>query len=207
MTPHRIKLLEEINFVWNAQEDAWCRQMAQLRRFHAKHGHCNVQVGNSDYPKLGLWIKEQRRHYMSIKNGKSSPMTLDRFRQLSEIGFCYDTHEAIWQERLSELYEFKRVHGHCGVSSSNVDARLLVWVHHQRRQHRKLMLGLPSHLTDARMQELDRLDFVWSPRIGRNKINHDEDDSDATISDYSSSDHIGSDADESGPPVKKLRMI
>ena len=211
MTPQRLKLLEELDFVWNAQEDAWCRQMARLRRFHAEHGHCNVQVGNPDYPKLGLWVKEQRRHYMLMKSGKSSLLTFDRYRQLSEVEFCYDSNESIWQCRMSEMCEFKRVHGHCLVSSSNASAKLSVWVHHQRRQYRKMTLGLPCHITAERVNALDSLNFVWSPRMGRHSKKHDADDSDADTntddvsSDIGTDENSGSDVDEPDPPVKKRR--
>ncbi len=213
MTPQRLNLLEELNFVWNAQEDAWCRQMALLRKFNAENGHCNAQVGNPDYPKLGLWIKEQRRHYMAMKSGKSSLLTFDRYRQLSDVGFCYDSHETIRQRRLAELCEFKRVHGHCGVSSSNASAKLSVWVHHQRRQYRKMTLGLPCHITAERVQELDSIGFVWSPRMGRHTKKYDADDCDADTtgstddisSDLGTDENSGSDTDEPDSPVKKRR--
>jgi Helicase associated domain len=207
MTPYRIKRLEELDFVWNAQEDAWRRQMKLLGKFHAENGHCNVQVNNPDYPKLGLWIKEQRRHYILMKQGKPSLLTLDRFRQLSDLDFCYDTHESIWQQRFAELVEFKRFHGHCGVSSSNATPKLSVWVHHQRRQYRKMKLGLQCHMSQERSQALDSVGFTWSPRKGRHTITQGTDDRDATDTDDgsidpTSDDECSSDAGAS-PPVKK----
>jgi Helicase associated domain len=213
ITPYRIKLLDELDFVWNAQEEAWRRQMKLLRKFHSEYGHCNVQIHNPDYPKLGLWVKEQRRHYMLMKQGRTSHMTLDRFRQLSELDFCYDTHESTWQQRLSELEEFKRVNGNCVVSSSNANAKLAVWVHHQRRQYKKMLLGLPSHMSQERMKALNDIDFVWFPRKKPGNLDRDAFDSDDNDADdsstYPKSDDSASDEGDtvivSCPPAKRRK--
>ena len=211
ITPHRIKLLDELDFVWNAQEEAWRRQMKLLSKFHSEYGHCNVQLNNPDYPKLGLWVKEQRRHYMLMKQGRPSHMTLDRYRQLSELDFCYDTHESTWQHRLAELEEFKRNHGNCVVSSNNANSKLAVWVHHQRRQYKKLLLGLPSHMSQDRMKALNDIGFVWFPRKKPGNAEHDACDSDANEEDDVSidpkTDDSVSDADEYCPPVNKRQKI
>ena len=213
ISPQRIKLLDELGFVWNAQEEAWLRQIKLLRKFHAENGHCNVQLNNPDYPKLGLWVKEQRRHYMLMKQGRPSHMTLDRFRQLSEMDFCYDTHESTWQNRLAELEEFKRIHGNCVVSSSNANAKLAVWVHHQRRQYKKLLLGLPSHMSQERMKALNDIGFVWFPRKkpeNREEVTYESDDAfeaDDIFDDDPKSDGTGSKSDTSEycPTQKKRR--
>jgi hypothetical protein len=187
--------------------------MKLLCKFHAEYGHCNVQPSNPDYPKLGLWVKEQRRHYMLMKQGRPSHMTLERFRQLSALDFCYDTHEATWQHRLAELEEFKRIHGNCVVSNSNANAKLSVWVHHQRRQYKKLLLGLPSHMSQDRMTALNDIGFVWFPRKKTGKqetfgsdthdadddsIDRNEDSSTGSVSDYGSAYY---------PPTKKRRKL
>jgi hypothetical protein len=51
--PQRVKLLDEIGFVWNAQEAAWERQLTDLKEFREQEGHCLVPVGHSKFPKLG----------------------------------------------------------------------------------------------------------------------------------------------------------
>ena len=213
ITPHRIKLLNKLDFVWNAQEEAWCRQMKLLCKFHAEYGHCNVQLNNPNYSKLGLWVKEQRRHYMLMKQGRPSHMTLDRFRQLCELDFCYDSHESKWQHRLTKLKEFKRIHGNCFVSCSNANARLVVWVHHQRRQYKKLLLGLPSRMSQERMKALNDIGFTWFPRKKRGKIeqeknDHDSFDADDVSIDPSEDDSsTGSSESDAGAyrPAKKGR--
>jgi hypothetical protein len=182
ITEQRINLLNELDFVWNAQEEAWQRQINQLKEFHCIYGHCNVPIDSVKYPKLGLWIKEQRRHYTLMKQGKPSHMTIERYQQLSALDFCYDTHESTWKQRLEELQEFKRINGTCAVPCNYSNSKLAVWVHHQRRQYKKMKLGDASHMTSERVEALNQIGFVWSPR--KKNCNDDE-----SIGGYSDTDY------------------
>lgn len=158
-------MLDDLDFAWNAQEAAWDRHMKDLRSFRAENNHCHVPLNHTAYPKLGLWVKEQRRHYTLMKQGKQSHMTKDRIAELDSIGFCWDTHEATWLERLRELSEFREKHGNCVVPTNFSDnPKLSTWVHHQRRQYKKFMEGKPCHITEKRIQALESLGFVWYPR-------------------------------------------
>jgi hypothetical protein len=165
ITQDRIALLNDLDFAWNAQEAAWDRHMSALCRFREEHGHCLVPLNDPDYPKLGLWVKEQRRHFTLMKQGKTSHMTLERASELDGVGFCWDTHEAIWLERLRELSSYKAKYGTCVVPTNYPEnPKLGTWVHHQRRQYKLFQEGSPSHITRERIMALERLGFVWNPR-------------------------------------------
>ena len=167
MIPERIALLDELGFVWNAQEAAWDRQLADIKAFQAKYGHCLVTVGHAEYPKLGSWVKEQRRHYVLLQQGKTSNMSTERAAKLDAIGFCWNTHQALWLERFHELSDYKKLHGHSVVPTKcQENQRLGTWVHHQRREYKKYQLGKPSHMTAERIKALESLEFVWYPRDG-----------------------------------------
>ena len=171
--------------------------MKDLRTFRKDHGHCHVPLNHPKYPKLGLWVKEQRRHYTLMKQGKQSHMTDDRIAELDTIGFCWDTHEATWLERLRELTEFRESHGSCVVPTSfSENPKLGTWVHHQRRQYKKFKEGLPCHITEERIRALESLGFVWYPR----DKNQTQD-----ISDGSDSEHDLSSLDLR--PKKRQRCI
>ena len=179
ISSNRIKLLEGIGFAWNAQEAAWMRRLTDLKRFWNENGHGNVSLNDLQYPKLGLWIKEQRRHYSLMKQGKPTHMTDERVAHLESIGFCWDTHESTWQERLRELAEFKDRFGSCVVPTTyKENPKLGTWVHHQRRQYKRAREGKASHMTQDRIKALDGLGFVWYPRDNKPLPN--------TISDASS---------------------
>jgi hypothetical protein len=168
ITPERITLLSGIDFAWNAQEAAWARHMTDLKRFREEAGHCHVPLSHDRYPRLGLWVKEQRRHYTLLKQGKQSHMTPKRANELDKIGFCWDTHEATWLERLRELTEYKEKYGNCAVPTNCTEnPKLGTWVHHQRRQRRRFKDGKRCHITLERITALDQLGFVWYPRSNR----------------------------------------
>ena len=171
ITAERIALLEHVDFAWNAQEAAWERHMADLKAFKEENGDCLVPVNHPNYPKLGLWVKEQRRHFNFLKRGKPSHMTDSRYVELSGLGFCWDTQEAVWGERLRELKQFKVKNGHSMVPTHySTNPRLGTWVHHQRRQYREYKRDKPCHITHERIAALDRIGFIWHPRDQVSKV-------------------------------------
>lgn len=165
ITSERIALLDRVGFAWNAQEEAWKRRIQDLRSFKAEHGHCNCPLNDLKYPKLGLWVKEQRRHYTLMKQGKQSHMTEARSAELDALDFCWDTHENTWAARLDDLQKFKAKYGHCICPTNYAEnPKLGTWIHHQRRQYKKFKGGKPCHITAERIKALDSLGFVWHPR-------------------------------------------
>ena len=174
MTQERIDLLNTVHFAWNAQEAAWDRHVQDLKDFRDKYGHCHVPLNQDEYPKLGLWVKEQRRHYTLFQQGKSSHMTLERSRELDALGFCWDTQEASWLERLGQLLAYKQAKGDCLVPAGwSENPKLSSWVHHQRRQYKKWIKGQPCHITEARIRTLEKMGFCWNARDNNNKIDSD----------------------------------
>lgn len=181
----RIRILEKLDFAWNAQEAAWDRQLNDLIKFRQENGHCHVPLSHTKFPRLGLWVKEQRRHYSLRKQGKKSHMTDQRIKALTGVGFCWDTHEAIWMERFRELTEFKEKYGTCLVPTGySNNPKLGTWVHHQRRQYKKRKCGKSDcHITKERIQALESLGFVWHPRedtMNSSSVSSDEEDEESS---------------------------
>ncbi|KAI2495666.1 hypothetical protein MHU86_18850 [Fragilaria crotonensis] len=140
ITSRRIELLDKIGFAWNAQEAAWERHITDLKAFKAENGDCLVPLNHPKYPKLGLWVKEQRRHYTLMKQAKPSHMTEERARAL--------TPSASAGTRTKQ---------------SGASVSLGTWVHHQRRQYKNTRReGLV--ISQIREFELDDVGFVWYPR-------------------------------------------
>lgn len=168
ITPERVAALDELEFAWNAQEAAWARHYSDLQAYKAKFGDCLVPLSYTDRPQLGLWVKEQRRHYMLLVQGRKSHMTQARIAQLESVGFVWDSHEATWWDRFNDLKAYQAVHGNCMVPTKyQPNPRLGTWVHHQRRQYRKLKHGKTSHMTHERMEALESIGFCWTPRSGK----------------------------------------
>jgi hypothetical protein len=165
ITTERVAMLDELHFAWSAQEAAWDRHMNDLKDFREHNGHCHVPLNHPEYAKLGLWVKEQRRHYTLMKQGKQTHMTQERIEELDSLAFCWDTHGATWLERFRELFKFRERHGSCVVPNDYTEnPKLGTWVQHQRRQYKKFKEGKPCYITEERIRALETLDFIWYPR-------------------------------------------
>eukprot|EP00980_Cylindrotheca_fusiformis_P029472 scaffold23479_cov143-Cylindrotheca_fusiformis.AAC.22 len=86
----RIRKLDEIGFVWDAQELVWQTRFAELLEFKQNHGHCSVSYKYPHNQKLATWVKCQRRQYQLLQAGKQSHMTSKRVRLLEEAGFVWN---------------------------------------------------------------------------------------------------------------------
>jgi hypothetical protein len=87
-------------------------------------------------------------------------MTLSRIQALESSGFEWDSCSTAWEDRLTELAEYRKIHGHCNVPkrySENI--KLGYWVSRQRFQYRLYREGKPSNMTALRIQALKRLGF------------------------------------------------
>jgi hypothetical protein len=67
-----------------------------------------------------------------------------------------------WEDRLIELADYRRVHGHCNVPKNyHGNTQLVYWLGTQRREYRLHQEGKKSHMTTSRIQELESLGFEW----------------------------------------------
>lgn len=71
-----------------------------------------------------------------------------------------------WNEKYSELMEYKATYGHCNIpyNSSSVSRELAEWVKRQRHQHKLKLEGRHSALTDERENLLNQIGFCWDSR-------------------------------------------
>lgn len=155
LTEDQRRRLEEIGFVWNPMETNWQRMFEALVDYKRTHGHCNVPPRWKENRELATWVTVQRR---AKKTGIARE---DRVKKLEKIGFVWDRHESLWEERFQTLVEYKQTHGHCRVPQSyRRDPPLGVWVHSQRRGKKA------GALNEERRQRLSEIGFEWdaSPR-------------------------------------------
>jgi hypothetical protein len=132
MTTFRIQALESLDFDWGLT--AWEDYFSELADYQKIHGHCNVPKSYSENTKLTDWVAAQRETYRLHLEGKTSPMTPFFIQELECLGFEWDS----WEDRFSELADFREIHGHCSVLKSNSDNSMLNnWAETQRKQYRK----------------------------------------------------------------------
>jgi hypothetical protein len=89
--------------------------LSELADYRKIHGHCNVPYNYSENSKLANWVTNQRSHYRLHVEGKQSPMTLSRIRALANSAFQWVVRVTTWEDRLSDLADYRKIHGHCNV--------------------------------------------------------------------------------------------
>ena len=148
MTPEKIGLLNQLDFVWDKNEVQWRSRLKELADFRQEFGHCNVQM---KYGTLGQWCTKQRREYHC---GKMNPSRIDR---LNEIGFQWDISEHNFQESLQKLREFKDENG--GQWPKVTDGSLGSWFYSRRKEYLSWCRGESTPLSEAHRSALEGIGF------------------------------------------------
>ncbi len=153
LSEDRIQRLNQIGFVWDNLNASWEKKFAELEAFRESYGHCNVPTGWHKNPQLATWVTVQRQCR------RENRLSEDRIQRLNQIGFVWDLHDKLWEEKFLELRAFKAIHGHCNVPDSwSENQKLGNWVHNQRAFRKK------RQLSEDRIQRLDEIGLVWDSR-------------------------------------------
>lgn len=123
----------------------WAQRLRELRVYRTLHGHVNVPKAAGA---LGRWVVRQRELH---KKGKLEP---SRTSSLASLGFVWNTNEAAWAAKYSLLRSYLALNGHVCVPIA--DRSLGMWVAKMRATRRR------GKLSQARIDALDRLAFVWN---------------------------------------------
>ena len=156
LSKDRVAQLNGIGFTWVAGEipRPWDEWFKLLKAYNEEHGHCLVPL-SAEYRgvNLGSWVRHQRRAH---KDGKLSE---ERVTQLNGIGFTWVTRESPrrWDEWFELLKAYTEEYGHCRVPkvAEYHGVKLGVWVHDQRRAHKK------GDLSEERKARLNEIEFTW----------------------------------------------
>jgi hypothetical protein len=76
-------LLDELGFVWNAEDHQWHLQYKKLIEFKRKNGNCLVPKRYQEDASLGTWVSQQRHRHSKNK------LPLHRKKILDKIGFVW----------------------------------------------------------------------------------------------------------------------
>jgi Helicase associated domain len=161
LSSDRLRQLRELDFVWDAQRHAWETKYRQLVEFKARYGHSRVPNNSLEYPRLGVWVRNQRRerkklmlfqeqhqqaHEWSsaanipdpgVVNG--STLTPERLRRLEALGFdWYKSHDDTWNDKYRQLQQYAEAFGHANVKQDDPQHFALgQWCMNQRIAYRK----------------------------------------------------------------------
>jgi hypothetical protein len=116
---------------------AWEDRLSELADYRNVPANCNVPTSYSENTKLANWVTTQRTQYHLHLEGKASQMTTFRIQELESLGFEWANQTAVLEDRLSELADYRKIHGHCNVPANyNENTQLGNWVGNQRTQYR-----------------------------------------------------------------------
>eukprot|EP00592_Proboscia_alata_P023929 CAMPEP_0194446020 /NCGR_PEP_ID=MMETSP0176-20130528/128189_1 /TAXON_ID=216777 /ORGANISM="Proboscia alata, Strain PI-D3" /LENGTH=935 /DNA_ID=CAMNT_0039272661 /DNA_START=817 /DNA_END=3621 /DNA_ORIENTATION=- len=149
-------------------ETLWRQMYNELLHYKSEHSDCNVPKRYTANPQLGAWVATQRKQYRLLRQKKPSHLSPKRVQDLESVGFIWiirDHPDEAWSRRFAELLSYRERVGDCLVPQKYAEnPQLGAWVCTQRHQHRLLMEGRPSSLTDEQIGKLEGVGFSWCPR-------------------------------------------
>jgi Helicase associated domain len=160
-------------------EGKWESRFQELVAFLVQHGHCCVPTRYEENPSLAQWVKRQRYQYRLLQLAKPSSMTSERQASLEQLGFIWDLHDAVWEERLNDdLFAFKQIHGHCKIPLKYpANPELAIWAKCQRRHFVEYCNTVArgkewksNTMTMDRILKLAKMGFVFSNRSGHQAL-------------------------------------
>ena len=144
---------------------SWLIRFQQLKEFKDKYGHCYVPQRFHPNKSLGKWVHKHRQ--MARENVQS--IKVARYRALEKIGFWLDPPDRIgisWNRRYSELLKYRNQFGNCNVPQRFAPNRSLgIWVHRQRGELKKMIVGQQTKMTIKRAQALFEIGFHQDLRL------------------------------------------
>jgi hypothetical protein len=149
------------------QAEQWSDRYDELVDFFKNHGHCRVPRNRKRFAPLASWVKRQRYQYKLRQEGKPSFLTDERVAVLDKLGFVWDSHNSVWDQRFEELRIFAQRYGHVNVPYNFSNAQLASWVKAQRREFKGFRNGTKKGKSQILMQRfslLESLDFSWELR-------------------------------------------
>lgn len=153
LAEEQIRLLDELDFIWEQQDDPWEKGIAELMIYKVEHGDCLVdgEYKTKDGYELGFWVATQR-----IFDGN---YPREKYHRLKKLGFVWSLREYNWARAYKALEEYKTTHGDCCVPKEFMTEdgmELGLWVQEQR-------INLHyNYLAQERMEKLDKLGFAWA---------------------------------------------
>jgi Helicase associated domain len=91
LTETRMKVLDQIGFVWSRHSAGWEERYNDLVDFARVHGHCHVPSTYPENHQLSVWVRCQRQQYkLGRVNNWPSAMARERSLRLLRLGFVFN---------------------------------------------------------------------------------------------------------------------
>lgn len=92
LSQDRLTKLESVGINWGKGIPVpltWEEGFAELEKFKAAMGHCNMNIDINDPSPLAKWALVQRFEFRRFRKGSGSLLGIERIQQLRDIGFKF----------------------------------------------------------------------------------------------------------------------
>ena len=148
----RIKLLNDLGFIWDMKENAWRTSYSMLKEYRKSNPNSWPQSKGPSTTLLGQWCQSQRYLYRKDRLSKK------RLSLLEQIGFVWKPHDEEWEKMFSYLIQYVKSHPGKWPSQKEeypLGNKLGSWCSNQRQNCRKKVL--PKERIDL----LNKISFPW----------------------------------------------
>jgi superfamily II DNA or RNA helicase len=133
--PERIRLLDELGFVWDFQtqkiQETWMKWYRELGKYTHEHGDPHVPRTHTN-KKLASWVWIQRIRRQQ-DYGLQPRLTQEQVELLNKLNFAWEIGDVRWTDQFEQLKTFIAKHGHCEVALELGNKnKLASWVNSQR---------------------------------------------------------------------------
>ena len=154
LSKEKIKQLDDMGFLWEAEELWWHRGFQKLEDYRSEKGDVLVPGSHVmlDGFKLGSWVSHRRRERSRDQLSK------EKIKQLDDIGFVWAVEEYRWQMGIQKLEDYRSEKGDLLVRQSHVTSdgfNLGKWVSSRRTGKSR------NKLSKEKIKQLDDMGFVW----------------------------------------------
>jgi len=143
---------------------SWVRELRYIRNADDSPG------GEEKNSSKKQSAKQQQRQQQQQHRCDSETLTTERISQLNELSFPWKNNLTQWQKWLDDLMHYRAKHNNgnnCNVPVKFPEhAPLGNFVNRQRVEYKKMLQRKPTTMTPSKMEDLERIGFVWSVREG-----------------------------------------
>ena len=168
LTEPQVKRLEAIGVCEDTSrkreeeyEKMFTEKFKELQAYKEEHGDLNLTAKHTE---LRNFCRLQRTYYVKLKEGKKSPMTAEREKQLTDLGFqFYSVPNDIpsWERGLVFLQKLQEQENGSGqVNNTNTTEEMVLWLHYYAKEREKQQQGKFATISREQVSALDALEGV-----------------------------------------------
>lgn len=155
----RINALEAIGMTWKVNETKWNLMYEELKNYYDKYHTLTISktyepmfVTNEE---LKTWLNVQRKNYR-----RETILTSSQRQKLKALGIERDNAKEYWVSMYNLAFNYYQKNQHLTIThpKTSEEKSLYTWLRNQRYSYRQ------GKLSKERIELLNALNFIWSPR-------------------------------------------